>query len=159
MDAKAFANDDKLTREITGIKGANGRPIGIALISPKQYCCVCSGALVLRKDRGASIVVYDERLGPCPGTHFHKICTRKSCTVRQYYGYHSNQEATVVYDDDWKTNQYFVSSSLTAFSVKMLIQIDSQIVFGQLSYKQIADIFNNVHNTFGNVENRYMICI
>lgn len=149
FDEKAFQNDEELTREIINWR-SDGRPLGIVLISRKSQCVVCKSSLMLRKDRAASIVVYDDTLGPCPGSHFHKVCTRRSCSIRQYYGYHTataSTEPEIIYDDDWKENKYFVSSSVTAFSMQMLVQMDSQILIGQLSYMQIANIFNNIHHT------------
>lgn len=38
--------------------------------------------------------------------------------------------------------QYFVSSSETAFEVKMLVKFDAKLLLGQISYKQKADIYN-----------------
>lgn len=42
--------------------------------------------------------------------------------------------------------QYFVSSSETAFEVKMLIKFDAELLLGQISYKQKADIYNYSHS-------------
>ena len=68
--------------------------------------------------------------------------------VLKYYFYHSTggDKSKVYYDSDWATNDYFVSSSTTAYSMSLIGQVDSQILIGQLSYKQISDIFNHVHS-------------
>jgi hypothetical protein len=42
--------------------------------------------------------------------------------------------------------EYFVSSSLTAFSLRTMREVDAQILIGQLSYQQIADMFNHIHH-------------
>ena len=47
--------------------------------------------------------------------------------------------------DNWIEYQYFVSSSLTAFSLRTMREVDAQILIGQLSYQQIAEIINHVH--------------
>ena len=41
--------------------------------------------------------------------------------------------------------------------MQMLKQIDSEVVIGQLSYKQIADIFNHVH-AYQEDATTYRIC-
>lgn len=51
-------------------------------------------------------------------------------------------EGKSFYNTDWQSLKYFVSSSLTAFSLNMLKRMDIEIVIGQLSYKQIAEVFN-----------------
>ena len=53
----------------------------------------------------------------------------------------------VIYNDNRMEYQYFVSSSLTAFSLRTMRAVDAQILIliGQLSYQQIAEMFNHVH--------------
>lgn len=147
FDGRAFETDESLIRQLIGWTPSAGRPLGIVLISPQVDCPQCGHTLTLRKDRPSSIVVYDENLGSVPGSHFHKTCTNRLCTLTQYYGYYTTGTLTsqVFYNTDWRVHKYFVSSTLTAFSMRMLERVDSQIVIGQLSYKQIADIFNHVH--------------
>ena len=147
FDGRAFETDESLIRQLIGWTPSAGRPLGIVLISPQVDCLQCGHTLTLRKDRPSSIVVYDENLGSVPGSHFHKTCTNRLCTLTQYYGYYTTGTLTsqVFYNTDWRVHKYFVSSTLTAFSMRMLERVDSQIVIGQLSYKQIADIFNHVH--------------
>ena len=48
------------------------RPLGLVLITPEKCCIVCGQKLTLRRDRPASITVYDDNLGPVPGLHFTK---------------------------------------------------------------------------------------
>jgi hypothetical protein len=146
FDERAFESDATLVRELLSwTPSMTGKPLGLVLISPVNSCVLCGQRLTLRRDRPASITVYDDNLGPVLGSHFHKICTTKSCKLTQYFGYYTIGSRSI-FNDDWKDLTYFVSSSLTAFSLSMLKRIDIEIIIGQLSYKQIADIFNHVHS-------------
>ena len=89
FDKRAFDTDDSLMLELIGWVPSTDRrkPLGVVLISPELCCAICRQQLTLRKDRPASVVVYDENLGTVPGSHFHKICRNKLCGVTQYYGY------------------------------------------------------------------------
>jgi len=40
---------------------------------------------------------------------------------------------------------YLVSSRETVFSMKLLHQVNANIVIGQLSFKQCADVYNFIH--------------
>ena len=62
------------------------------------------------------------------------------------------------YDEDWSTLPYFMSTRETAFSMDMLHRLDKEILIGQISYKQRAEIYNDVHGYGGEIEdNRYML--
>lgn len=52
------------------------------------------------------------------------------------------------YDDDWSTLSYFVSTQKTAFSVTLLQNYDAELLIGQVSYKQRANIYNYIHGYF-----------
>ena len=152
FDQKAFDTDKVLLQELIAWKPVSAgdlfkQPLGIVLISSKHQCELCGEVLSLRKDRPASIVLYDYESGSVPGTHYHKVCSSKICNLTQYYGYYTTGQASskVYFNSDWNSLPYFISSSLTAFSLSMLRQVDSEVLLGQLSYKQIADIFNDVH--------------
>ncbi len=54
-------------------------------------------------------------------------------------------EGKLYYDDDWSTLPYFVSTQKTAFSVTLLQNYDAELLIGQVSYKQRANIYNYVH--------------
>ena len=147
FDEKAFDTDKALLQQLsiwTPTQGYFVKPLGVVLISPQTQCVLRGQALSLRKDRPASIVVYDDVSGTLPGTHYSKICSSKICTLTQYYRYYTTA-SQVVYNSDWKSMPYFVSSSLTAFAMSMLTRVDSEVLIGQLSYKQVADIFNHIH--------------
>lgn len=119
--------------------------MGVVLISSETECCQCGKLLNLRRDRSSTIVIYD----PNPGTHFHKVCSNSNCSVVQYYGYYSTGSGqSKGYNANWMSLPWFVSSSLTAFSMDLLRRVDSEILIGQLSYKQIADIYNNINSGY-----------
>ena len=150
FDRCALRKDDSLLKELVGwVPTSATKSLGVILISKKKLCLICKKELVTRKDRPSYVTVYDSHIGPAPGTHFHKTCSSKCCTLTQYYGYHSTggEKSKVYYDSDWATNDYFVSSSTTAYSMSLIRQVDSQILIGQLSYKQISDIFNHVYSS------------
>ena len=151
FDRSAFQQDEELMRQLTTWTPKSfGKHLGIVLISPKTICVSCGKLLVLRKDRHSSITIYHITMGPTPGMHFHKECSSKTCSVTQYYGYYTIDKAgkcQVFYDSNWASNDYFLSSSLTAFSMSLLQQLDYQIVIGQLSYLQVAQIFNQVYTS------------
>lgn len=96
LDATAFATDKVLLQELMEMQSVKGKPLGLLLISSNQKCLICKSYLLLRKDRGAPVVIYDDINGSLPGTHFHKYCSNRSCKFTQYYGYYtvggSNQE-------------------------------------------------------------------
>ena len=67
----------------------------------------------------------------------------KGCSFRQYYGYSSEGNQSVVfYDAQWPQHKYFVSSSETAFELEMLKIFDAELLIGQISYNQKAEIYN-----------------
>ena len=43
---------------------------------------------------------------------------------------------------NWNTLRYFVSSRETVFSMKLMEQFDANILLGQQSFKQCADVYN-----------------
>ena len=148
LNSEAFANDHTLLQELSQHRfpPSSPHPLGIVLISPRAMCCKCQGPLSLRADRPSRIVIYDDRLGTLPGTHYHKYCRTPKCRVHQYYGYHTEgSEGELHYDDDWSTLAYFVSTQKTAFAMPFLQNYDVELLIGQVSYKQRADIYNHVH--------------
>ena len=95
----------------------------------------------IHSDRPSHLTVYTESFGTVVGTHYHKYYHKychnhkKGCSFRQYYGYHSKGNQSVIfYDTIWAQMQYFVSSSETAFEVKMLVKFDAKLLLGQISY-------------------------
>ncbi len=58
----------------------------------------------------------------------------------------------MTYDEDWSSLPYFMSTCETAFSVELLRRLDKEILIGQISYKQRADIYNDVHGYHGGTQ-------
>ena len=46
------------------------------------------------------------------------------------------------YDNDWASLKYFISTQETGFELQMLKNYDVELLIGQISYKQKADIYN-----------------
>ena len=147
LDSLAFASDRQLLQELVEFQVNKLRPMGVVLISSNNSCLLCKSRLQLRKDRPAPVVIYDDDMGTVPGTHFHKYCTSLSCGFVQHYGYYTNGPDTsaTTFNTNWSSLPYFVSSRETVFSMKLLHQVNANIVIGQLSFKQCADVYNFTH--------------
>jgi len=145
-DKRAFTTDQVLTQEIHTFVPIPGiSPLGIVLVSSKSTCRICGSKLLVRKERTSHITIYTESYGTVAGTQYHKYCQnfRKGCSFRQYYGYSSEGNQSVhFYDSDWSEHRYFVSSSETAFEIDMLRKFDTELLIGQVSYNQKAEIYN-----------------
>ena len=147
LDATAFATDAELLIELCSIPRGPHSATGLVLISPQSVCNVCGMGLYVRPDRFSKLVVFDEKQGTLPATHYTKYCRKKGCSYQQHYGYHSfGNGSEVFYERSCLDSEYFVSSRETAFSTEMLKKLDVEILIGQLSYKQKADIYNNYHS-------------
>ena len=75
LDAFAFSTDRQLLDNLINTGGHLNKPLGVILISHNDKCIQCGSKLQLRKDRPASVVVYDEQMGTMPGLHYHKTCS------------------------------------------------------------------------------------
>ena len=146
LNEKAFCTDTLLTKELVTLEhGPNKLPLGVPLVSNQTQCHLCGGKLLLRNNRPRRMTLYTESLGTVPATHYHKYCHnhRKGCKLIQFYGYYrSGGGGGVRYNNDWLSLPYFLSSQETGFELKMLQQFDTQLLIGQISYKQKADIYN-----------------
>lgn len=147
MDAEAFATEHDLVREIIGMSWpGRDAPLGIVLISDKENCSICGSMLKIRTDRASVVTIYDDSLGTVPATHFTKYCRKTGCSFQQHYNFSTQGDSSeVIYDLHWQSLPYFMSSLETAFAIDMLQRLDTEILFGQISYKQRADIYNNIH--------------
>ena len=151
LDKEAFCSDLELTKEIIMMKRQGSDiPLGVVLISTNKKCCMCESKLHIRSDRPSTITIYSDTLGTLPGTHYTKYCRRKGCSFQQHYGYYTvGQSSEIRYDKDWETQEYFLATRETAISINMLRRFDKEVLIGQLSYKQRADIYNDVHGYCG----------
>lgn len=110
FDERAFESDTTLAQQlVTWMPTSTGKPLGLVLINSEKTCAVCGKTLTIRRDRPASLGIYNDDLGPVPGSHFHKICSSKTCDVTQYYGCYTTGGQSI-FNRNWKDLQY---SSLT----------------------------------------------
>lgn len=142
LDEGAFHTDQRLLNELLLM---SSKPLGIILLSEREICVLCGSKLLVRSDKHSSIVIYDDTLGTVPAAHFHKYCSKRSCSCTQFYGYYTVSDSLTHYNDECMSLAYFVSTRETAVSTSMLKRLDAEIVIGQLSYKQRAEIYNAVH--------------
>ena len=105
---------------------------------------MCGGKLLLRSDRPSRLTLDTESLGTLPATHYHKYCNchRKGCKLVHFYGYYKSGEGGMHYTDDCLSLPYFLSTQETGFELAMLKNFDVELLIGQISYKQKADIYN-----------------
>lgn len=147
LDALAFSSDRQLLRELVDLEIPTKKPLGLILISNRVNCIQCGSKLQIRKDRPSSVVVYDDQMGTIPGTHYHKICSNRICGVTQFYGYTTRGKLPEVYfDQDWASLPYFISSRESVFAMQLLRRFDSEILIGQMSFQQCAEVYNHLHN-------------
>ena len=145
----AFTNDTELTKQLIHMERPDGGEVGVVLISDKGVCSQCHSALALRCDRPSHVTVYSETLGTVTGMHYHKICKSRTCKTVQYYGYVTDgSKSGLKYDSNWADLPYFVSSQETVFESSFLRKMDADILIGQVSYRQKADIYNYFHGYY-----------
>ena len=145
LDADAFCTDGSLNKELVMMPhGPSRQPLGISLIPKQTECQSCGGKLLLRSDRPSRMTLYTDSMGTVPGTHYHKYCSnyRKGCKLTQFYGYHKIADGGKHYSEDSLSLPFFLSSQETGFEMDMLKHFDVELLIGQLSYKQKADIYN-----------------
>ena len=117
------------------------------MISSKENYRNCAGKLLVHGDQPSFPMVYNEDIGTIPGTHFRKYCENQSkgCHFMQHYGFYTTDDIDgIVYDDDYCTLPYFMSTTMTAFQATILKCFTAQMLIDQL-YKQKAEIYNYCH--------------
>ena len=141
----AFISDRELAEELVHMqKRDRSGELGVVSISDKSSCFQCGNSLRLRSDRPSQVTIYSESVGTTVGMHYHKLCKNPKCKVVQHYGYvTSGLKSDAQYDDNWADLPYFVSSQETVFETEFLKKMDSELLIGQLSYNQKADIYNH----------------
>ena len=145
-DPDSLTTDKDLLRELVFMPYDKKDHLGVILISNKEKCSICDGNLLLRADRPSNVTLYTDANGTLPATHYRKYCQKKSCSVVQHYGYYTTGSASNVhYDLDWKEQTYLLSSHETGFELNLLARFDVELLIGQMSYKQKADIYNEVN--------------
>jgi len=157
LSPSAFVSEDSLTQEIVHMKlsSADNHPIGIVLISSTTCCLTCNSALKTRADRPSHLTLYTSQLGTINATHYHKLCSNRLCKTVQHYGYRTMTGTNnLFYDDSYLSLPYFVASQETAFEITFLSMFDAELLIGQVSYSQKAEIYN-YHNSYASVKKRH----
>lgn len=154
LNNEAFVSDDILASQLINMQyDITKQSLGIPLVPNQTKCPKCGGGLALRSDRPSRLTLYTETFGTVAATHFHKYCrnSHKGCRFVQYYGYHKQEGENHGYDQEWESLPYFISTQETGFELKMLKKFDTELLIGQLSYNQKADIYN-VANDYDNTK-------
>ena len=146
-DELVLMSDDELFMELAMMPFKSKEHIGVNLISKKQRCIECGGKLLLRRDRPSKMTIYTDTYGTLPCCQYRKFCSnnRRGCHIVQHYGYYTKDTSELYFDSDWDDHKYFVSSQETAFELQLLTRFDFELLIGQISYKQKAEIYNAVH--------------
>lgn len=146
-DSAALASDVNLVKEIVMMKSlGSDDPLGVILISSISDCRNCGMKLYTRSGRTCKVTIYDDVLGTLPATHYTRYCRKKGCSLQQHYGYYTQGDPSIVrYDEEWYNESYFMSTRETAFSMDMLKRLDHEVLIGQISYKQRAELYNMIH--------------
>ena len=144
IDSTTFETDKDLYLRLLDFPAS--KPLGIVLMPIQNYCILCGNRLVVRKDRSSKVVVYNDDIGTVSGSHYHKICVNRDCGYTQHYGYYTKKGSTkVFYNSDWELLPFFASSRDTFFSTILMKRFDADILLGQQSFKQCAEIYNHLH--------------
>lgn len=147
FDEHASESDAALVRELiswTPSMTGNSKPLNLILISPINSCVLCGQRLTLRRYQSSSITVYDDNLGPVLGSHFHKICTNKSCKLTQYFGYYTIGSKSIFL---WRLEGPHIFRVIFTHSILFVHAQKNRHWNHYWSAKlQIADIFNHVHS-------------
>ena len=132
------------------LKVPRDKPLGVVLVTSHDTCIMCHSKLLVRKDCPAFIIIYDNRMGTVHSTHFYRYCTNHACGYLHHYGYYTSGKASqtsqVVFEKEWESLRYFLSSRKMAFSLNLLKRFNSEILFGQMSFKQCAKVYNHLQH-------------
>ena len=146
-DQDVLTHDDTLLKELVFMPLLQREHVGMILISRKNKCVLCGSKLLLRADQPSNIILYTDSHGTLPAIHYSKYCSKRGCNVVHHYGYYTNGDSSKLhFDKDWEEHQYFISSQETAFELELLRRFDVELLIGQMSYKQRAEIYNAIHN-------------
>ena len=151
LEPDCFIKDYELWKLLADTRRPDGSKYGIILLSSNSRCKVCDRKLVIRSDRPSSLAVYTEHLGTLAGSHYRKYCQhwRHGCSFTQHYGCHKiGDDASagrIFFDDNWDTLPFVLSTHETAFQTSLLEAFNSELLLGQLSYKQKSEIYNDVN--------------
>lgn len=142
---KVFVSDSNFIQEIVEMKLelTDNHPIGIVLISRTTLCPTCQSTMCTRADRLSCLTLYTTNMGTLHAMHYHKICSNRKCKTTQHYGYTTTSVTnSLCYDEEYASLPYFISSQETAFEMDFLHHFDAELLIGQISYTQKAEIYN-----------------
>ena len=138
-------NEETLWAELHGSSLKDGKyGLGVVLISEKESRHSCGNVLVAKFTKAVNVIVYHKACGTFMGCRVPKVCHNKYCQMIQHYGYYT-VEANKFYDEDWEKQEYFLSKGKMAFDMKLLHKFEVEVLIGKLSFKEKADIYNEVH--------------
>lgn len=142
LENTAFVSDLELKQQIIVFPRISGEETGITLLPQESNCIQCGTALLLRSDRPSPLSLYTE-MGTVPAYHYHKYCPNRktNCKTVYYYGFNSTPKG-IYYSEKWNYLKYMISSQETAFELNFLRKFDAELLIGQVSYSQKADIYN-----------------
>ena len=120
----------------------------IVLQSKDAICTLCKVGKVVPEKRGRSQLLLYTRDGVERAYHQESRCNNRAgeCRIGHYYGFVSIGNKRI-YDNDVLANKYLVTSSQTAFEVKLLWDWVLQLHFSRTSFEALGYIFNNLHLT------------
>lgn len=81
LDEEAFHTDQSLLKQLLMV---SDKPMGMILLSQREICVLCGSKSLARSDKHSSVVIHDDSLGTLPATHFHKYCSKRSCSCTQF---------------------------------------------------------------------------
>ena len=141
----AYHKDIQLQEELAMFSGTQDINLSVVLISGKQKYRLCGDSLRVKSDRPSQVVLYSNSRGTLKGTHFRKMCKSVECSFVQHYGHYSTGDDSILFDEDWRDHEWFLSTRETAFEMSLLKNFDAELLIGQISYHQKADIYNYQH--------------
>ena len=113
-------------------------PLSLVLVSPNKSCQVYGEQLLIGKDRPSTLVIYDHVLGSIPEHIVIVTAPIEGAILSSIMAIMSMEVHTMC----------FMSTTETAFSTELLHKINGEVLIGQLSFKQCADLYNYFHQYF-----------
>ena len=120
----------------------------IVLQMKTTTCTLCKVGKVVPEKRGRSQLLLYTRDGVKKVFHQESRCNNRAgeCRIGHYYGFVTIGNKRI-YDNDVLANKYLVTSSQTAFEVKLLWDLVLQLHFSRGSFEALDYINNNLHLT------------
>ena len=124
----------------------------IELKSDVRVCTAC-GNSVTPTGRSSNIVVYTNS-GPQSGMKYESRCHSTHCRQGFFYGY-STKGFKILFDDDvLSSRKYLMVTRATFFEVTYLYRSIMEIFFGPMSFHSLAEMYNAVHYSLDNAQQK-----